>query len=435
MQTVWERLDDIMNFAPDFIHLIITVVFSFLVGMELKTYRQEYHAHDINFFFGTARTYTFIGVLGYIFYKMEPAHLTLYITVLVLLSLLFTVFYKQKIDKGGSSILPFVVMLSVYAFGPLTERFALWMPSLLFVLIIFLLNAKQSLQRFSSDINMHEFETLGKMVLLSAVILPLLPNTNTIPYLPISPFKMWLAVVLISGISYGGYLVQKYFFPSKGYFLTGIFGGTYSSTATTVVLARKAKAGGDNPVIDAAIIAATSMMYLRLLVVALVFNFSVARSLALPFLVLAAAGMLVAIIFMQRGAKNTATSDFVDKNPLELGTAFLFAGLFVLMMFVTHFVIGQYGNGGLQVLSFVVGFTDIDPFILSLLTGKYTVAQTELVTAIMIAAGSNNLLKAVYAVWFGGWKGGSRSSLWVALLGIATITLAFLVSSQHLLSL
>ena len=91
------------------------------------------------------------------------------------------------------------------------------------------------------------------------------------------------------------------------------------------------------------------------------------------------------------------------------------------MMVITHFVISHYGNSGLQVLSFVVGFTDIDPFILSLLTGKYAVAQHELIAAIMIAAGSNNLLKALYAVWFGGIKGGIRSAVWVALLGVATI--------------
>jgi len=407
--------------SPDLIHLIVTIVFSFLVGMELKTYRQQYHAKEENLFFGTARTYTLIGILGYVFYKIDPVHFIPYIAVLLTLSLLFFILYTRKIEEGKSSILPYVVMLSVYAFGPLTECFELWMPSLLFVLIVFLLNAKQSLQRFSNDINMHEFETLAKMVLLSAVILPLLPNTHSIPYLPISPFKMWLAVVVISGISYGGYLVQKYVFPSKGYFLTGIFGGTYSSTATTVVLARKAKVGGDTHVINASIIAATSMMYLRLLVIASVFNFSVAKPLAFPFIVAATVGMLIAFVYLKKGERKMASSDFVDNNPLELGTAFLFAGLFVLMMLITHYVINHYGNGGLQVLSFIIGFTDIDPFLLSLLTGKYTVAQTGLVTAIMIAAGSNNLLKAVYAVWFGGWKGGADSAVWIALLGLATI--------------
>ena len=413
-----------MSLSPDLIHLTVTIVFSFLVGMELRTYREQYHAKEENLYFGTARTYTFIGILGYLFYKLDPSSLSAYIAVLLGLSALFAMLYWHKLGEGKSSILPYVVMLSVYSFGPLTERFPLWMPSLLFVLIIFLLNAKQSLHHWGETINMHEFETLGKMVLLSAVILPLLPNTNTIPYLPISPFKIWLAVVVISGISYGGYLVQKYLFPSKGYFLTGIFGGTYSSTATTVVLARKAKSGGNNPVIDAAIIAATSMMYLRLLVVAGVFNFTVAKTLILPFTTMALAGLLFSFFYLIQKKQQIKHAEFVDKNPLELGTAFLFAGLFVLMMIITHFVISHYGNNGLQVLSFVVGFTDIDPFILSLLTGKYAVGQHELVAAIMIAAGSNNLLKALYAVWFGGIKGGIRSAVWIGLLGVATIAWA-----------
>ncbi|WP_294957150.1 DUF4010 domain-containing protein [Sulfurovum sp.] len=414
-----------MSLAPDLIHLVITVAFSFLVGMELKTYRQQYHAQQENLYFGTARTYTFIGLLGYIFYKIDTVHLMLYLAVLIVLSLLFLVLYMKKVEEGKSSILPFVVMLSVYALGPMTERFPLWMPSLLFVLIIFLLNAKPSLQRLSGGINTHEFETLGKMVLLSAVILPLLPRTNVIPYLSISPFKLWLAVVVISGISYGGYLLEKYLFPSKGYFLTGILGGTYSSTATTVVLARKAKNTGNSAVITAGIIAATSVMYLRLLVVALVFNVQIARALALPFFGLALVGLIIAAFYLRLKKASSVKPDFVDKNPLELGTAFLFAFLFALMMFLTGFVMQYYGNNGLRGLSFAVGFTDIDPFVLSLLTGKYSVAETQLVSAIMIAAGSNNILKSAYALWFGGLKGGMHSALWIALLGVVTIGVGF----------
>jgi len=309
----------------------------------------------------------------------------------------------------------------------MTELFPLWMTALLFVLIVFILNADQALYRFSNDINMNEFETLGKMVLLSAVILPLLPDTKIIPYLPISPFKLWMAVVVISGISYGGYLIQKYLFPSKGYFLTGIFGGTYSSTATTVVLARKVKETGNNPVITAAIIAATSMMYLRLIVVAVVFNMKIAEDLLLPFLALAFTGLLLAFIYLKQGQQSSVTADFVDKNPLELGTAFLFAILFVIMMLLTNFVMQHYGSNGLKLLSFSVGFTDIDPFVLSLLTGKYSVASTQLVSAIIIAAGSNNILKAIYALWFGGMKGGLQAAVWVAILGIVTIGIGFLV--------
>ncbi len=414
-----------LNLSPDLIHFVVTTAFSLLIGLEIKTYNLKAKHKKEEFIFGTARTYTFIGVIGYIAYKLEPVHLTVYAIILASLSLLFALLYYRKLQEGNRSILLYAVMLCVYAFGPMTELFPLWMTALLFVLIVFILNAGKTLYRFSNDINLDEFEILGKMVLLSAVILPLLPDTKVIPYLPISPFKLWMAVVVISGISYGGYLVQKYFFPSKGYFLTGIFGGTYSSTATTVVLARKAKNTGNNPVITAAIIAATSMMYLRLVIVALVFNVHIARSLAIPFGGFALLGLLIAFFYLKREDDAGSKPDFVDKNPLELGTAFLFAVLFVLMMLVTNFVMHDYGTNGLKVLSFAVGFTDIDPFVLSILTGKYTVAGTQLVSAIMIAAGSNNILKAAYALWFGGWKGGVHSAVWIALLGMATIGYGF----------
>jgi len=411
--------------SPELIHLIITSAFSLLIGLEIKTYNLKAGESAQKFIFGTARTYTFIGIIGYISYKLEPVHFTVYSIILASFSLLFALLYYQKLKEGQQSILLYTVMLCVYAFGPMTELFPLWMTALLFVLIVFILNANRTLYRFTNDINVNEFETLGKMVLLSAVILPLLPDTKVIPYLPISPFKLWMAVVVISGISYGGYLVQKYVFPSKGYFLTGIFGGTYSSTATTVVLARKAKKSeNNNSVITAAIIAATSMMYLRLIVVALVFNAAIARSLVLPFIVLAAGGLLIAVFYMKSESQSRVRTDFVDKNPLELGTAFLFAVLFVVMMVLTSFVMQHYGSNGLKVLSFAVGFTDIDPFVLSVLTGKYSVAGTEFSSAIMIAAGSNNLLKAVYAVWFGGWKGGIHSAVWIASLGLVTIVWA-----------
>ena len=412
-----------MNLNPDLVHFIVTAVFSFLVGLEVKTYRQHYHPKSAGpFFFGTTRTFTFVGILGYIFYRIDPSHLLPYTAVLVLISGLYLLFYRKKLEEGRPSILLYVVLLCIYTFGPLSILTPLWIPALLFVTIVFLLNAKPVINRFIEGADTYEFETLGKMVLLSAVILPLLPDTRVFPWLPLSPFKIWLAVVVISAISYGGYLAQKYFFPNKGYFLTGIIGGTYSSTATTVVLARKLRErGGEEPVIDAAIISATSMMYLRLIVVALIFNPAIGLRVLIPFTVLALAGFSVSAFLMRHGSGKDGKSEFVDRNPLELGTAFVFAFLFVVMMLLTQYVTRQYGSSGLQILSFLIGFTDIDPFVLSLLTGKYSVTSAEILTAVMIAAGSNNLLKAGYALWFGGWRRTWRAALVITLLGALTI--------------
>ena len=414
-----------MSLNAELVHFLVVSVFSFLVGLELKTYREQVQNQQDYFFFGTARTYTFAGILGFVAYIIEPRYLVVYVAILISFALLFAILYMYRLKSGHQSILPYVVFVLVYSFGPLTQLYPLWMPSLLFVLIVFVLNAKHSLEKFSKDINMGEFETLSKMILLSAVILPLLPDKNVISYLPISPFKLWLAVVVISGISYGGYLVQRYLLPSKGYFLTGIFGGLYSSTATTVVLARKARSITNDRMIDAGIISATSMMYLRLLIIAFVFNISVARELLVPFVTMVVVGMAVALVYMQKGIKHKDKSDYIDTNPLELGTAFLFAGLFVVMMVLTQYVTTHYGNMGLHILSFIVGFTDIDPFILSILTGKYSVDTHQLVSAVLIASGSNNILKSIYALWFGGIKGGMHSALWVSLLGVCTILWAF----------
>ena len=104
-----------------------------------------------------------------------------------------------------------------------------------------------------------------------------------------------------------------------------------------------------------------------------------------------------------------------------MGTAFLFAFLFVIMMMLTHFVTIKYGGAGLAVLSFVIGFTDIDPFILSILAGKFSVSTPEIISAILIAAGSNNFLKALYALWFGGLKNSYKSAIWLALFGLISI--------------
>ena len=410
-----------MSLEPDLVHFIVTVVFSFLIGLEVKTYRMEYHSDSSKYFFGSARTLTFVGILGFLFYKIDPSGLIPYTAVLLSLTLLFAIFYWAKVQRKGQSILLYTVMLCVYAFGPLTQIFPLWMPALLFVLIVFILNARRAIHKFTAGVNTYEYETLGKMILLSAVILPLLPKENVIPYIPIAPFKIWLAVVVVSAISYGGYIAQRYIFPSKGYFLMGILGGIYSSTATTVVLARKAKEVGPSAMIDSAVVAATGMMYLRLVAIALFFSTSVAKSVALPFILLSIASLVISAFFYSIGKSGASAPKSSDPNPLELGTAFMFAALFVVMIVVTDYITAHYGGIGLRIFAFVAGFTDIDPFILSLLTGHFDVTEHTVAASIIIAAGSNNLLKALYALWFAGAKNIYRSSSAIAFLGIATI--------------
>lgn len=402
------------------IYFKMTLVFSFLIGLEVKAYIQKFHENDTKSFLGTTRTYTFLGIVGFIFYKIEPNYLSIYIVGFIAITTLYTLLFNKLLQSNKSSILLYLVAMIVYSFGALINLFDLWFSSLIFVLTIFLLNAKHKLLNFNLKVNIYELETLGKIVLLSAVVLPLLPKDTQIPYIGISLYKIWLTVVVISTISYVSYIIQRYIFPSKGMLLTGVLGGLYSSTATTVVLSKKSHCVDCNYIFTASIISATLMMYIRLIVIVAIFNMEVFHIILYPFLVFAFICLVLTLIYNKKASSFVGNFETNDTNPLELGTAFIFAFLFVVTMFITNFVVDNYGTTGLNILSLIIGFTDIDPFILSLLAGNYNIDAKAITSAIIIATGSNNILKAVYSIWFGK-KRAVASFVWLVILGISTI--------------
>ena len=403
-----------ISFIPeDLFHFLVIIVFSFLIGLEIKTYRSE----DPKKHFGSARTYTFVGIMGFVFYKIS---IEVYIAGFAALTVLYGLHYFHKLSENRSSIISFLVLSLIYGFGALI-KYSIYFPAALFASIIFILNYKNYAQNILKNLDEKEFETFSKFILLSAVVLPILPH-EPIKYLGISPFKIWLIVVVISSISYGSYLAQKFIFKNKGYLLTGLLGGIYSSTATTVVLSKKAlsiNAKGDIlSIINSSIIIATSMMYMRLLAISYIFNAEVGKILTLPLTVFAFIALIISFLLYKKNS--IANSTINDRNPLELGTAFVFAAFFVVMMIITKYVTLNFGNIGLKILSFIVGFTDIDPFVLSLLTGKFDISANYISSAIIIASGSNNILKALYALIFSK-KIATTSAVWLFVLGVLTI--------------
>lgn len=405
-------------FTQDWLQFIVVALLGFLTGLELRGYFASKANH---YTIGTSRTYTFIAILGYVFATLDPLF-HLYLAGMLFLSLLFGVFYFRKLQADQHGILQLLIGLLVYTFGPVAQHFPPWFLLLLFVAIVFVLNARPVANRIIEGIDRSELMTLTKFILLAGVVLPLLPDTLFSPYVPISPFRIWLGVVAISGISYTGYILKRYIFREQGYVLTGLVGGLYSSTATTVVLARKSReASGLQGQLVAAIIAASGMMYMRLLLLVLILKPGLLSAAGIPLLTL---GLLVFAIagILSRLGRSNHVPDNVDHggaNPLELGVALLFSVLFVAMISLTHFVISYFGQQGLALLSVIVGFTDIDPFVLSLLNGHYAgVIDMQLAGAVLIAAGANNILKGLYAVVLGERRSGIRILLVLTAMGL-----------------
>lgn len=407
--------------------LIATLVLGFLTGLELRTYLNTFHQGKDEIFFGTVRTFSFTAVGGFVLYLID---FWMFVAGFLGLTGLFLLFYAQALKRESASVLLYWVWLLVYCYGALALTQPLWILALVFVTIVLVLNAKDSIKQFVNKVSGDELTTLAKLILLSGIILPLLPREILHPMLPVSPFKIWLAVVVVSSVSYLGYIAQRYFFKEQGVLITSIFGGIYSSTATTVVLAKKSQ---DVPRLSyqmtAAILIATALMYFRLWAIAAVFFWDVAVILW-PYLIgFGLLTALIAVVYIQMekrfGEKKRVFTP--AGNPLELEVAFVFAFMFIVMAVVTQLVNEYFGDSGLRYLSVIVGFTDIDPFVLSLLNGSYQADAMTVAGAIVIAAGSNNFLKALYAYILGEPVAGRFSAFWLSILGAITMSTGWFV--------
>jgi uncharacterized membrane protein (DUF4010 family) len=418
---------------PGTIKFILVAVFSLLIGLEQ---RRHHIKEAVESLFGTDRTFTLIGIFGYILYVISPQNLWPFLGGGAAVATLLAIFYFQKIKvQKMFGITSLVIAMITYCLAPLVYTQPLWLVLLIVVIVLVITEMKATFLEFSKKFDNDEFITLAKFLVIAGVILPLLPDKPISADINISPYKCWLAVVAVSGISYLSYLLKKFVFPDSGILLTGLLGGLYSSTATTIILARKSKEMPDSgPKVSAAIILATAMMYIRIFLLAFFFDEHIAFMLAPYLATFTLLSLLIAGFFMKFKAagdvQQEAKSGSIHSNPLEFKTALLFAGLFILFGLVTGYVLDHYGAGGMNILSFVVGVTDIDPFILNLLQGKWNISDTYIVMAVLNAVSSNNLLKMCYAI-----IPGDRSLRRNLIIGFSVLIIAGLVSSLVLVPL
>ena len=365
---------------------------------------------------GGVRTFPMLALAGGLLYLLEPAHLIAFTAGLLLLGLWLTLYYREHIrerDEQGESNVGLVILLlnlHAYLLGALAFALPNWVAVGTTVTAVLLLTNRERLHALARHVEMKEIVTAGEFLVLTGIILPLLPAEPVTTFTNITPRQVWLALVVVCSLSYASYLAQRYWTRAAGGLWTAALGGLYSSTATTIVLAEQAKTDDAmRPRAQAGITLATAIMYLRILVIIAVFNLDLARRVMVPLVGLFALGMLFCVLqawLSQRPEKTQQVS--VGGNPLAIGSAAVFAALFVGVSLLSHWVLTQFGVTGVFTLAAVIGFADIDPFVLNLAQGGTSVPTEAVASSILIASSSNNVLKAAYAVLFGG---GLRAAL------------------------
>jgi uncharacterized membrane protein (DUF4010 family) len=305
--------------------------------------------------------------------------------------------------------------------GALVHGGFIWFACALVVVSLLLLELKVGLEGLTERIEPEEVMAFTKFMLLTFVILPMVPNQEFSAF-RINPFKTWLVVVAVSGISYASYLLLRMVKGRGGIFLSGVLGGVYSSTITTVVLAKRAAGGHHAHEYSGTILTASGFMYLRIIGLVWLFNATLARTLAPSFAVLALLGILGGWFWhrLPDGEDLASATPTQAPNPLELGTAFLFAFLFLLILVATHLALTYLGKGGIYSLAGIMGVTDVDPFIMGMTheAGATTTLQVAAI-GIFIATSCNNLIKGCYAFSFARGQAGRWSLIMLAALGVA----------------
>lgn len=410
-------MEQIYTYLPEqLVTFILVTLFSLLIGLTQR--RISLKREGETTLFGTDRTFTFIGILGYLLYILDPEEMHLFMGGGLILGILLGLNYyvKQSLFHvfGVTTI---IIALITYCLAPIVVTQPSWFYVMLIVTVLLLTEMKHTFTEIAQRMKNDEMVTLAKFLAISGIILPMLPNKNLIPDINLTPYTIWLATVVVSGISYLSYLLKRYVFRESGVLVSGIIGGMYSSTATISVLARKSRnihtqAGNDYV---AAMLLAVSMMYLRFMILILIFSQQIFLSIYPYMLIMAVVSAGVGWFIHLRGKQKDTSEPIVEEedssNPLEFKVALIFAGLFVIFTVLTHYTLVYAGTKGLNVLSFITGFTDITPFILNLLQGTASIAATVIMACTMQAIISNIVVNMCYALFFSGQK--SRLRPWM----------------------
>lgn len=414
---------------PDVFKIGLVLFLSFLIGLE----REEQKSETGRYVFGGVRTYPLMGLIGYSLAFLAQRDLWLVAIGLGVMGGLMALSYWHKMRSSQDpGLTTEMAGLATYLVGPLVYHEAYWVASTLVITSLMLLELKSALEGLARRFAPADILTLAKFLFLTIVILPILPN-QAFGAFQFNPFKTWLVVVAVSTVSYSSFLLQRSRQGRGGLLLLALLGGAYSSTVTTVSLAKAAAQDCHPHRYAGAILIASSMMYLRLAFLVNLFNRQLADRLTLSLALLGGIGWLGGLLWFQqrdRSVPSCALSPPTsDRNPLELRAAIAFAFLFVVILALTHYTAIWLGDRGLYALATLLGIADVDPFILGLTQSAGRTTEVSVASAaILIAAASNNVAKGCYALSFADRTTGRQSlALLLLLAGLGLLPLVWLL--------
>ncbi len=343
------------------------------------------------------RTYSLVALLGGLVAVLADHYSPLllgfaFIALVILACIAFVM--KQK-NSGDVSITGLVSLLVTFVLGCLAVAGEAVLAASAAVITALVLDNKKELHEALQKLQEYELDAALRLLLISIVLLPLLPNKGYGPWKAVNPYEIWWMVVLIASISFVGYFAIKIGGTKRGILFTSIFAGLSSSTALTLQFSHLSREQpGISRLLASGILLSCGTMFPRLLVILSVLNPQLVKLLWPIVLAMMAALYLPAWLIWRRSQLDQVEQANNQSNPLALQSALVFGALLALIMLLSHALSDWFGNTGVLMLSAVSGMTDVDA--ISLALGRQSTQYLSLTTAalgIIIAASVNTMVK------------------------------------------
>ncbi|WP_449286518.1 MgtC/SapB family protein [Marinobacter sp. PE14] len=375
------------------------------------------------------RTFALVGLLGGISAVLAQ-EITEWAFPVLLVSVvaMAIVAYSERLEHiRNFSITGIVGMVLTFCFGAVAVAVDPVIATAAAVVTAIILDNKQEIHGWVNKLKEHELDAALKLLLISVVMLPLLPNEKMGPGGVLNPREIWWMVVMIASISFVGYFAIRVAGTRKGILFTSLFAGLSSSTALTLHFARQAsKTPQLNAQFATGILIACGTMFPRILVYCLVINPDLLPSLIWPVVVMTALLYGPALFIWRKNDRELQVSQPpLNQNPLDLTSALVFGALLTAILLMGEFLGNWLGDAGIYFLAATSGIADVDAITLSLTRmSNNSLAMGTAVIGIVIAAATNNLVKSALA----GFVGNRQTGLMVGVPMVLSLAAGLLVA-------
>lgn len=401
--------------------LLSSLAAGLLIGTERGWYgRKEDEGDRI----AGIRTFSLTGLLGGILASLSAytGEWILAVAFLGLSGLLITsyVYEKKVLREEDIGITTEIALLITFALGTWAGFGHQLEAVISAVAVMAILSMKPVLHKWLEKIDLDVFYGGVKLLVISVILLPVLPDRGFGPWNALNPYWIWWMVVLISGLSFIGYVLRRYAGNRRGTVFTSLLGGLASSTAVTISLgqiARKRNAGKEW-ILSAGVLIASTIMFVRVAVEVSIVNIALLNTLWLPLLVMLVA-TAAAVYWMLSRREEIPEPDAVARtdaqNPLQLFTAIKFGLLLGLILLLAEALEVWVGDKGVYLLAVFSGLMDVDAVTLSLSRMAVKgLSETVASFAILLAVVTNTLVKGGLFVYAAGLSK-SKELIWTVI--------------------